>query len=103
MLRNRGWSGPVAADNSVAGGIRNVSSVLAARRLLFARDEQAKPTAPILERELLGHVWGPEATKRGEDEPLKADDHGPDGLRYGVQVTRAVWRPWLAAAGQPAT
>ncbi|TFV91392.1 terminase family protein [Blastococcus sp. CT_GayMR16] len=95
MLRNRGWTGLVAADNAVADGIRNVSSLLAARRLLFAHDDQGQPAAPFLERELLGYVWDPKATKRGEDEPLKADDHGPDGLRYGVQVCRSVWRPWL--------
>lgn len=95
MLRNRGWSGLVAADNAVADGIRNVSSLLAARRLLFATDDAGRPAAPFLERELLGYVWDPKATKRGEDEPLKADDHGPDGLRYGVQVCRSVWRPWM--------
>lgn len=95
MLRNRGWTGLVAADTAVADGIRNVSSLLAARRLLFAHDDQGRPAAPMLERGLLGYVWDPKATKRGEDEPLKVDDHGPDGLRYGVQVCRSVWRPWM--------
>lgn len=95
MLRNRGWTGLVAADNAVADGIRNTSSLLAGRRLLFATHDDGSPAAPMLEREMLGYVWDPKATKRGEDEPLKVDDHGPDGLRYGVQVSRSAWRPWL--------
>jgi PBSX family phage terminase large subunit len=95
MLRNRGWSGLVSADNAVDDGIRNVASLLAARRLVFAADEDGNPAAPELERELLGYVWDPKATKEGRDEPLKQADHGPDGLRYGVQVCRQVWRPWL--------
>lgn len=96
MLRNRGWTGLVSADNAVTDGIRNVSSLLAARRLRFAADDDGKPAAPHLERELLGYVWNPKATKKGLDEPMKVDDHGADGLRYGVQVSRQAWRPWLA-------
>jgi PBSX family phage terminase large subunit len=96
QLRNDGWTGLVEADNSVLDGIRNVSSLLAARRLLFCADDHGRPAAPELERELLGYVWDEKAQDRGDDEPAKADDHGPDGLRYGVQVSRQVWRPWLA-------
>lgn len=95
MLRTAGWSGLVAADNAIGDGIRAVSSLLAARRLLFACDDRGQPAAPELERELLGYVWNPKATERGEDEPLKADDHGPDALRYGVMACRGAWRPWL--------
>lgn len=90
LLRNRGWGGLVATDNSVLDGIRNVSSLLAARRLLFVDG-----AAPELERELLGYVWDPKKQEKGEDAPLKQDDHGPDGLRYNVQAARQVWRPWM--------
>jgi PBSX family phage terminase large subunit len=90
QLRNDGWTGLVEADNAVLDGIRNVSSLLAARRLLFVDG-----AAPELERELLGYVWDEKAQDKGQDEPSKVDDHGPDGLRYGVQVSRSVWRPWL--------
>jgi len=38
---------------------------------------------------------GPRLQAKGEDAPLKQDDHGPDALRYDVQACRAVWRPWL--------
>jgi PBSX family phage terminase large subunit len=91
QLRNDGWSGLVPADNPVLDGIRNVSSLLAAHRLQFVAE-----AAPELERQLLGYVWDEKAQRKGEDEPLKQDDHGPDGLRYGVAVCRSVWRPWLS-------
>ena len=94
MLRNRGWTGLTAADNAVDDGIRNVASLLAARRLLFAADERG-PAAPVLEREMSGYVWDPKAQAKGEDAPLKADDHGCDSLRYSVQACRSTWRPWM--------
>lgn len=91
QLRRDGWSGLVSADNPVLDGIRNVSSLLAAGRLLFVEG-----ACPQLEAELLGYVWDEKAQAKGEDAPVKVDDHGADGLRYGVQVSRSVWRPWLA-------
>jgi len=90
LLRNRGWGGLVAADNSVLDGIRNVASLLSSGRLVFVDG-----AAPELERELLGYVWDPKAQERGEDAPLKVDDHGPDALRYGIQAARVEWKPWL--------
>lgn len=93
LLRNRQWGGLIAADNSVLDGIRNVSSLLAAGRLVFVDG-----AAPELERELLGYVWDPKAQEKGEDAPMKVDDHGPDALRYGVQSARIEWRPWLGLA-----
>lgn len=100
MLRNRGWTGLVPADNPVLDGIRNVSSLLGARRMQFLTRDDGTPAAPHLERELLGYVWDEKAADKGEDEPAKVDDHGPDGLRYGVQVSRQVWRPWLSGWDQ---
>lgn len=93
LLRNRDWGGLHPADNSVLDGIRVVSSLLAAGRLLFVDG-----AAPELEREMLGYVWDPKAQKVGEDAPMKVDDHGPDALRYGVQAARSEWRPWLGLA-----
>jgi PBSX family phage terminase large subunit len=95
MLRNRGWTGLVSADNAVDDGIRNVASLLAARKLVFAAGQRG-PAAPFLEREMTGYVWDPKATKRGEDAPVKVDDHGADALRYCVMACRSVWRPWMA-------
>lgn len=82
------------ANNTVVRGIRNVSSLLGMRRLKFHR-----PTTTAkggLWDELTGYVWDSKAQLRGEDAPLKRDDHGPDALRYAVRGCRWTWRPWLA-------
>lgn len=46
-------------------------------------------------RELASYCWDPAAQKRGEDKPLKENDHTMDGLRYFVVYTR---NKWLQAA-----
>lgn len=98
LLRRRGWTGLVEPDekiNAVRDGIRDVSALIGTRRLLFAQG-----AAPELERELLGYVWDAKATAKGEDKPVKVDDHGADALRYAVAAARAVWRPWLSGWDQ---
>jgi PBSX family phage terminase large subunit len=35
-------------------------------------------------REIESYVWDPKASERGEDEPLKQDDHCMDALRYAI-------------------
>lgn len=109
QLRNDGWTGLVDADNPVLDGIRNTSSLLAARRLLFVDG-----AAPELEREMLGYVWDEKKQDKGLDEPAKVDDHGclvagtPVTTARGpvpiedvhpgdVVLTRAGWRPVLVA------
>lgn len=39
----------------------------------------------ILDRATESHA------ERGEDVPVKADDHGLDTLRYGCKTTRQLW------------
>lgn len=93
ILRNRGWTGLTGSDekiNAVRDGIRNIASLLGRGRLRFVEG-----AAPELEREMLGYVWDEKAAERGEDAPVKTDDHGPDALRYAVASCRSVWRPWL--------
>jgi len=43
------------------------------------------------------YVWDEKAQARGEDKPLKQNDHGCDALRYAVRGLRRVWRPWIVA------
>ena len=96
VLRNRGWTGLTTTDeqiNRVRDGIRNVASLLGIGRLVFVQD-----AAPHLEGELLGYVWDEKAAEKGEDSPMKVDDHGPDALRYDIAACRSVWKPWLAGA-----
>jgi PBSX family phage terminase large subunit len=76
-----------AADNNVLDGIRLVSSLFAADLLAYHR------SCTDLIDETSGYAWDPDAAEKGLDEPLKADDHGPDQLRYAVKTTEAIWRP----------
>lgn len=77
---------PAAADNSVMDGIRTVGSLLATDRLKIHR------SCTALREEIAAYVWDDDATERGEDKPLKVNDHGVDALRYAVRTTEALWR-----------
>lgn len=63
-------------DNSVEDGIRWVSTILNTDKLLI--DKRCQHTI----REFSSYVWDPRAQKRGEDKPLKENDHCMDFLRY---------------------
>jgi PBSX family phage terminase large subunit len=84
-----GWDGVRGANNEVLDGIRNIASLLANDRLKIHQ------SCTGLLDEMVGYVWDPKATEKGEEKPLKARDHGPDALRYGVADARRVWRHWL--------
>lgn len=77
------------ADNTVLDGIRTVASLFAADRLRVHR------SAAHLIDELPGYSWDDEKAEKGEDAPIKQDDHGCDALRYGVRTTEALWRPHI--------
>lgn len=82
-------------DNSVLDGIRTVSSLLALDLL------KVHESCDVLADEMAGYSWDDKAAEKGEDTPVKADDHGPDMVRYGTHTTRSIWRselPQLAAA-----
>lgn len=70
----------VEADNDVANGIQVMTDLLN-RGYLFILD-----TCPNLIREIEGYVWDSKASERGDDEPLKKDDHAVDALRYAVMT-----------------
>jgi PBSX family phage terminase large subunit len=84
-----GW--PTPADNTVLDGIRDVASLLACERL------KIDASCTQLIDELVGYSWDTRAQMTGDDAPMKADDHGPDALRYLVRHLRNRWRHWLAA------
>lgn len=86
---------PAPAHNAVLPGIRTVGSLLATNRLVVS-DRCTK-----LVEYLPGYVWDTKATEKGEDKPVKEDDHEADALRYAVHSSRAFWRdavPLLSAA-----
>jgi PBSX family phage terminase large subunit len=43
-------------------------------------------------RELNSYVWDPKAQERGEDKPIKQNDHCLDSVRYIVNSTAKLWR-----------
>jgi PBSX family phage terminase large subunit len=92
QLWQDGHPGLARASNEVADGIRSVSSLLAAGRLLVHESAEG------LLGELPGYSWDPKATERGEDAPLKVDDHSADALRYVIHSTAHEWRHLLTLA-----
>ncbi|ARB11423.1 terminase [Streptomyces phage ToastyFinz] len=91
QLWQDGHPGLARADNTVADGIRSVAALLAAGRLYVHR------SCDGLLGELPGYSWDAKATERGEDAPLKIDDHSCDALRYAVHSTSHEWRHLLTA------
>jgi PBSX family phage terminase large subunit len=74
-------------DNTVNDGIRRFASGLQQRKVRF--NKRCKES----EREFQGYVWDPDAAKRGEEKPLKVDDHTCDAGRYvGNDVFKYDWR-----------
>ncbi|WP_404959029.1 PBSX family phage terminase large subunit [Streptomyces sp. 147326] len=97
QLWQDGHPGITRADNSVSDGIRSVSSLLAAGRLLVHCSCEG------LLSELPGYSWDPAATAKGEDRPIKVSDHSADALRYVVHSTGHEWRHLLTAHQEPPT
>lgn len=71
----------VAATNDVVPGIQRVASLLAADRL------KVSDRCRTLISEFPGYVWDTKATDKGEDKPVKLNDHALDALRYVVAAT----------------
>lgn len=84
------------ADNEVADGIRQVSSLLASGVLVFHGPTMSKTDL----EEMVGYAWDDKAQLKGEDKPVKANDHFPDALRYAVrgswQTARRLLVEWEA-------
>ena len=70
------------ADNAVLDGIQLVAALLDAGRLMV------HPRCGRLIGELEGYLWDSKAQERGEDRPIKQNDHAVDALRYGLMNYR---------------
>lgn len=72
------------AENAVEDGIQTVDSALFQGNLILAE------TCSHTLKEMGSYAWCPSAQKRGEDKPLKKDDHCMDALRYALhtEITR---------------
>lgn len=78
-LRSRGIN-VKRARNDVKNGIREVSNMLNKNQLGFL--ENCKMTI----NEFAVYVWDSKATDRGEDAPIKENDHCMDAIRYFVNT-----------------
>jgi PBSX family phage terminase large subunit len=85
-----GFPNIAKADNSVADGIRSVSSLFGAGLLRVHR------SCIGLLREIPGYVWDEKAAQSGEDRPVKVNDHSCDAMRYAVHSSITDWRHLLA-------
>ncbi|MFJ7070175.1 PBSX family phage terminase large subunit [Streptomyces sp. NPDC101115] len=74
------------AINDVLDGIRSVGVALGSGLLRIHR------SCTGLLGELPGYAWDEKAAERGEDKPLKTDDHSADALRYALHSTAHEWR-----------
>ena len=82
-LRRRGYH-TKDANNAVLEGISDVCSMLGADNLAFM---------PCCEKTEFGsYLWDSKAVERGEDAPLKENDHCADAVRYFVRTLRLVRR-----------
>lgn len=80
-LRRRGWR-VIKANNDVGEGIRLMAEMLTAGRLMIA------PECTDTLREFSAYIWDSSAAGRGEDRPLKQNDHAMDMLRYALNTDR---------------
>ena len=73
------------ANNAVLTGIKLIASLIAQDRI------RIHESCKNLLDELPGYSWDDKASKKGEDKPLKENDHWCDALRYAIHTTRPVW------------
>jgi len=66
------------ADNAVVDGIRRVASLLGQDQLYVHR------SCENVRKEFASYVWDAKAQAKGEDKPVKQNDHSMDALRYGI-------------------
>lgn len=64
------------ANNSVIAGINFTADAINSGKIKFCE------CCKMLISETEGYVWDEKASERGEDTPLKVDDHAVDAIRY---------------------
>jgi phage terminase large subunit len=92
QLFRDGITNVIDAKNSVLDGIRLVSSLLATGQLVIHE------SCTGLIQEMGSYSWDPKAADRGEDKPLKINDHSADSARYAIASSETLWRPYVPAS-----
>lgn len=91
-LRRRGLH-VIDAENDVLPGLTFMTSEMQKGNLYVC----SECTNTI--RELESYVWDPNAAKKGEDQPLKKDDHCIDSIRYAVYTHKVpTYQPYKSEA-----
>lgn len=85
QLFGDGLSNVMNGSNAVTSGIRLVASMLKGRHLIVS------DACTELIKEIPGYSWDPKATAKGEDIPIKENDHSCDAMRYAIASTRRLW------------
>lgn len=83
VIEQKGRFRVIPANNDVLDGIRSVASCISSGRL-FVHESCVN-----LKREFTSYVWDEKASQRGEDKPIKDNDHALDAVRYGVYTNEA--------------
>lgn len=78
-LRNRGFR-IKDADNEVNDGIRMTATMITQRKI------KVHKRCVNTRKEILSYIWDEKAAQRGEEKPVKQNDHAPDALRYFVKT-----------------
>lgn len=86
-LKKRGYH-VKPADNEVRNGISDVSTMLYKGNLLI--DKNCKHTI----EEFASYCWDEKRADKGEDVPVKVNDHCMDALRYFVKTMKLVKKDW---------
>lgn len=89
-LRGTGLA-PWPADNSVLEGIKTVANLLENDQMIVTDRCENWAT------EVTEYQWSEKATEKGDDEPIKEDDHWLDAGRYITHSTKGYWQPNLTA------
>ncbi|MBS5330588.1 PBSX family phage terminase large subunit [Limosilactobacillus oris] len=79
-MRSRGYR-IKEADNEVLDGIRMTSTFIGQRKVRMVKENCKRTIGDIL-----SYVWDEKASQRGEEKPVKENDHGADALRYFVKT-----------------
>jgi PBSX family phage terminase large subunit len=80
---------PIDANNEVLDGIQMTTTEMQRGNLFILN------RCKNLIREIESYVWDSKKSERGDDEPLKKDDHAIDALRYAIATHRvSVYEPF---------
>lgn len=66
----------IDANNDVLLGIKTMSKFISGKNIVVHK------SCKNLSEQIQSYAWDPKAQDRGEDKPIKKDDHIVDGLRY---------------------